>query len=231
MKRCSKCKNFKDLLDFYRDQTAKDGHAGWCKECVLAGHKTHRHLNLEKERADDRAYYARNQEAIRVRDRKYYAQNSAKRRLSREASWARKTPEEKRAAWQAIRRNPLRKLQDAVRSVIRRALAKGPRKSPRKGRAERLLGTSFEDFKTYLESLFWPGMSWDNKAEWQIDHIVPRARFDLSNPEQQAACFNYRNQQPLWKDDNAAKYARLDWTPAESRHVLPMRLLDVEDEF
>jgi len=32
-KRCSKCKQFKPLSEFYKDRSTKDGLARWCKEC------------------------------------------------------------------------------------------------------------------------------------------------------------------------------------------------------
>ena len=52
-------------------------------------------------------------------------------------------------------------------------------------------------------------MSWDNYGEWHIDHIVPCASFDLSDPNQQRICFNFRNLQPLWAKDNQRKQDKL----------------------
>jgi len=54
-------------------------------------------------------------------------------------------------------------------------------------------------------------MSWANRNMWHIDHIVPCARFDLTDPEQQKACFNWKNLQPLWAMENIKKGERL-WT-------------------
>ena len=71
-----------------------------------------------------------------------------------------------------------------------------------------LLGASVTFVKKYLESLFQPGMSWDNYGEWHVDHIIPCASFDLNDPEQQKKCFHYTNLQPLWAADNIAKGAR-----------------------
>lgn len=53
---------------------------------------------------------------------------------------------------------------------------------------------------------FEPGMTWENYGtEWHVDHIVPCSYFDLTDPEQQRICFNYRNLQPLWAKDNLEK--------------------------
>lgn len=68
-----------------------------------------------------------------------------------------------------------------------------------------LLGCSINFLKQHLENKFKPGMSWSNYGQWHIDHIKPCALFDLSIPEQQKICFNYRNLQPLWAKDNLSK--------------------------
>lgn len=70
----------------------------------------------------------------------------------------------------------------------------------------KLLGCSIEFLKGYLESQFKPGMSWDNYGKWEIDHIKPCAKFDLSKPSEQRKCFNYTNLQPLWMKDNRIKH-------------------------
>ena len=79
---------------------------------------------------------------------------------------------------------------------------------------EALLGICADECRKYIEALFVEGMSWD--SDIHIDHIVPCASFNLSDPEQQRACFHYTNLQPLWGPDNLEKSAK--WTPqAEQR--------------
>lgn len=56
-----------------------------------------------------------------------------------------------------------------------------------------LIGCSIDELKIYLEEKFTEGMSWDNYGQWHIDHIRPCCSFDLSDPEQQKECFNYKN--------------------------------------
>ena len=53
-------------------------------------------------------------------------------------------------------------------------------------------------------------MNWENYGVWHIDHIIPCARFDLSDPGQQKICFHYTNLQPMWGEDNLKKGARLN---------------------
>jgi Prasinovirus endonuclease VII len=77
-------------------------------------------------------------------------------------------------------------------------------KSPR---AEQLIGCSMEEFKRHLESLFKPGMAWNNhgRTGWQIDHIRPCSSFNLLDREELMKCFHYTNLQPLWGKENMSK--------------------------
>lgn len=72
----------------------------------------------------------------------------------------------------------------------------------------KLLGCSIPQLQVHLESQFQPGMSWDNYGDWHIDHRLPCASFDLSNPDEQRVCFHHSNLQPLWAADNLSKGPR-----------------------
>ena len=51
-------------------------------------------------------------------------------------------------------------------------------------------------------------MNWDNKGGdngWDIDHIRPCHTFNMSKKEERLVCFNWRNLQPLWAEDNRFK--------------------------
>lgn len=66
------------------------------------------------------------------------------------------------------------------------------------------LGCDIESYRTFIESKFTEGMSWDNYGEWQIDHIIP---IMYQNPtlEEVIARLHWSNTQPLWREENAAK--------------------------
>jgi hypothetical protein len=84
-------------------------------------------------------------------------------------------------------------------------------KGKRAGSAVRDLGCPIAYLKTYLESLFKPGMSWDNYGHksWHVDHIIPLCSFDLSDPEQLKKACHYTNLQPLWATENISKSGKL----------------------
>jgi hypothetical protein len=69
----------------------------------------------------------------------------------------------------------------------------------------KLIGCSIYKLKKYLEKQFKIGMSWDNYGKWHIDHIKPCILFDLSKSSEQRKCFNYKNLQPLWAEENLSK--------------------------
>ena len=74
-----------------------------------------------------------------------------------------------------------------------------------------LLGCSIDEVREHLELLFVDGMSWENYGihGWHIDHIIPCNYFDLTDPEQQKRCFNYKNLQPMWAKDNIKKGTKI----------------------
>ena len=71
---------------------------------------------------------------------------------------------------------------------------------------EEYTGTDIESVACWFQYNFTPEMTWDNHGtEWDIDHVIPVTRWDLSNPEQVDLCFNWKNLSPL-----NSKYNRHD---------------------
>lgn len=96
------------------------------------------------------------------------------------------------------------RIQRSICSRIRNAMAGKTKGFP----SLKLVGVaSWDVLKKYLESKFLPNMTWDNYGThgWHIDHIIPCARFDFTQIEQQKQCFHYSNLQPLWAHDNWIK--------------------------
>ncbi len=88
---------------------------------------------------------------------------------------------------------------------IRLANALARQKATKNGSLEQLLGCEWADFTAHIERQFVEGMSWGNRHLWHIDHIKPCCAFDLTQPNEQAACFHYTNLRPLWAKDNLRK--------------------------
>jgi len=71
-----------------------------------------------------------------------------------------------------------------------------------------LIGCSIDELWNHLESQFKPWMTKKNHGLWHVDHIKACAKFDLTCPEQQRICFNYKNLQPMEAIENIRKGAR-----------------------
>ena len=102
------------------------------------------------------------------------------------------------------RTNPEFKLIHNLRSRLRKALNG---KSRDKG-IMKITGCTMQELSMYLESKFKPGMTWDNYGkEWQIDHMRPLFEFDLTDPEQLKLACNFKNLQPISKEEHKIKSA------------------------
>jgi hypothetical protein len=114
--------------------------------------------------------------------------------------------------------NPLYRTAQKLRQRIGSALGRA------KGSAntESLLGSKVPDVCLYLESLFLPGMNWDNqtKTGWHIDHIIPLSC--AKSEEHLKALCHYTNLRPLWGKENLQKHAKIpSEVPENIRHLLP----------
>lgn len=107
-----------------------------------------------------------------------------------------------------------KKISDKMLNTLRCRISKALKRNQKAFRTQNLLGCSLDELRAYLESLFKPGMNWNNYGtgangkgmkEWHLDHIKPCASFDLSKPEEQQKCFHYSNLQPLWAKENLEK--------------------------
>ena len=102
------------------------------------------------------------------------------------------------------RSSPEFKLIHNLRSRLRKALNG---KSRDKG-ILKITGCSAVELKIHLESKFKLEMTWDNYGEvWHIDHIEPLFKFDLSNSDQLREACNYKNLQPILKEEHKVKSA------------------------
>lgn len=93
---------------------------------------------------------------------------------------------------------------NSINQYLKRTKKPGSRKSTRS-----LIGYEIKDLIVHLESLFEPGMSWENygrsKGCWSIDHIKPQSSFDFELPDQIRECWALLNLRPMWHSLNQAK--------------------------
>ena len=64
MKRCNKCVKEKCLIEFSKDNKAKDGLKGTCRECQKVSKKAYYAANKDKLYASQKAYIEKNKEKV-----------------------------------------------------------------------------------------------------------------------------------------------------------------------
>ena len=113
------------------------------------------------------------------------------------------------AEYMRLKRNtdPAFLVADRLRRRINSALSStGASKS---GRLVDVSGCSVQELVAHIEKQFLPGMTWENRRKWHIDHIVPCSAFDLTDESQQAVAFHYKNLRPVWASSNQRKHAKI----------------------
>lgn len=193
VKECSNCKEKKPYSDFHKHKSNNDGLAYKCKDCIKSTYeeKNKDSIEAKNKKIAQNAERRKTAEYIEARRKRHRA--SDRRRIKARREYSRK----KRSS------DPLYKLGITIRGRIHKAIKKNSKSSSTRD----LLGCSIKHVRKHLESQFKDGMTWNNHGinGWHIDHIIPCASFDLSDPLQQKKCFHYTNLQPLWAIENLIK--------------------------
>jgi hypothetical protein len=145
-----------------------------------------------------REWYGRNKEHVAEYNKK--RQDDPKNRERYRGYW--------RAAMKKRVANPNTQIRHNLRTRIGNVL-RGTNKS---ASTMELIGCTIEELWKHLES----SSSWESwmarenygAGGWDIDHIIPCAKFNLTDPKQQKICFHYTNLQPLEHIANLKKGAR-----------------------
>jgi len=198
---CSKCKIEKDFSEFFNDSTKPSGKASYCKICKSQCQSINR-------KQYDSNYYQKNKLTIIEKVKTYSEINKVKTKLSKKRWKNRNKQKLKYIHNKRLTTDVFYKLKLNLRSRFYHAI-RGNYKS---GSAVKDLGCDISFFKSFIESKFTDGMTWENwgrgmngRKEWQIDHIKPLASFDLTDKKQLQEACHYTNLQPLWAIDNFIK--------------------------
>lgn len=92
---------------------------------------------------------------------------------------------------------------DGVAETIRQAI----RRNGNSPFVQRELGYTIAQLRRHIERQFSKGMTWQAfmAGEIHIDHIRPKASFDLSVHSEWVECWSLSNLRPMWARDNLAK--------------------------
>lgn len=144
----------------------------------------------EKREEYVKGYYQKNKEKILDYSKEYFKDNQEEKQKKNNENYKKRRQED-----------PVFKLRGNIRRGILGILKR--KGFVKKSRTSEILGCSFEEFKTHIESLWEPWMNWDNHGKyngeenygWDIDHIIPQS---LATTEDEIIRLNhYTNLQPL----------------------------------
>ena len=221
---CSKCKENKNICEFGKLKSSKDGYRYFCKKCrnsiektyegdnVLERKKKWRNNNKEKIKNHyqetkqtildyQKKYREENLGKIKERKKKYYNINK-KEILDKNKIYRKNTKNIRNIYEYKNKKNdPIYSLLCGMRSRLCNYLKMCG--ITKKNKTFDIVGCSPEFLKEHLEAQFTDGMSWDNRGEWHIDHIIPLSSAKTED-ELYKLC-HYENLQPLWAEDNLKK--------------------------
>lgn len=189
-KHCNKCNTTKPIDNFSKDSYRKDGYRSHCKSCCSITRKFYNERDdiKQKRQQKSKLYYQENRDIIRKKSKIYEKTNRDKINTRRKE-----------------RRNtdPLYRLSENIRAMIRKSLSRNKQSYI----TTDIIGCSFEEFKLHIEQQFISGMTWENRSEWHLDHIIPIS--SAQTVDDIIRLNHYTNLRPLWAIDNLKKSNKL----------------------
>jgi hypothetical protein len=224
IKVCTKCNLEKDICEFGKLKSSRDGYRYFCKKCRNNIEKTYEGSNVSERKKKwrnnnkekiknhyqetkqtildyQKKYREENLDKIKERGKKYY--NINKKEILDKNKIYRKNTKNIRNIYESKKKknDPIYSLLCGMRSRLCNYLKMcGVTK---RNKTFDIVGCSPQFLKEHLETQFTDGMTWDNRSEWHIDHIIPLSSAKTED-ELYKLC-HYTNLQPLWAEDNLKK--------------------------
>ena len=218
LKFCPTCNQEKNITEFNKNKTRKDGYQRECRNCCHLHHNIHYHLKKSSRLKENikegyKICTSCNQELplnlFKPGKGRFKVGSNCKLCFNQKWNqYQQKTGQNRKHNKLKRQTDPQWKLKANLRGryldALKRHTSGG--KVNKHHSAIELLGCDIEFYKQYLEQQFQPDMTWKNHGVlWEIDHIKPCASFNLIDSKQQQECFHYSNTQPLYYSDNRSK--------------------------
>jgi len=167
------------------------------KDRISNREKEYRQKNKDEINRRQRIYYKENKEKFKEYGQRYRQKHGKEIRIRRKSYRPKIRANERKRYENDINY----KLAGLMRNRIYSVLIGKAKSKP----TMELLGCNIETLKEHLQKQFTDSMSFNNYGKWHVDHIQPCNTFDLTKPEEQKQCFNYKNLRPLWGIDNISR--------------------------
>lgn len=211
-KPCSKCGEFR-LVTEYALNKQTGSYGAECRPCLRERTRQWRKNNPGYASKKSKEWSAKNPEKKAATHKAWIQKNADTHRVKR-AEYYQATKEQRREKKNAYQRQYEKRkreedcnyaLHERISRSVRGCLAGNESKHGR--RWQDLVGYTVEELREHLERQFLKGMTWKNRSEWHIDHIIPLASFKITGadcPEFRAA-WSLGNLRPLWATENIKK--------------------------
>ena len=188
--------NHETILEKRREYVDKN------RDKVLAYMKDWRENNKEWVKESQRRWREENKEKVSESHRRWYLENRDKK-LAKHRQWYENNKDQyNKAVRKRYNADPNVKLAAIIRKNLRRTL-NGDKNAP----TFEEMGYTPEELRIHIEAQFEQGMSWDNRKEWHIDHIIPIS-YLIEQGETDPAVINaLENLRPMWATENLSKGA------------------------
>lgn len=214
---CNKCKEEKEICEFTKDKRNKNGFGYTCKVCHNKHSKLYRNNNQEKitiwkelNKDYNKIYYENNKTSALERKKIWRSNNLEKEKKYRKnynLINLEKIKENRRIKNKIKYDNDfVYRIKQNIRTRINLFLKSNNIKKQNK--TFDIVGCSPEYLKEYLEKQFINGMTWENRNDWHIDHIIPLS--SAKTEEDVIKLCHYTNLQPLWAKDNLIKSNKIE---------------------
>lgn len=212
LKKCGRCKEWKELSDFGNERRTKDKLRHVCKKCNNIDGKRWADANSERIAETAKRWAKANPEKCNEKSKRYREANPEKvrnaQRKCRRASLGKYREYNNEYRRIKTENDPQFKLRCRISSAINKRLKR--RLSSKKGKSTfDFLPYTLEELMAHLENLFIEGMTWQNHGfyGWHIDHKKPESLFNYKNvtDKEFQECWALENLQPLWWYDNLSK--------------------------
>ena len=216
-KKCNKCNVEKGLEEFsFRKDNNK--YRSDCKECQgkqsrIRSKKWYQE-NKEKNYKRSREWIKNHPEERRKYDKKWY-DNNIDKVLAKNARFREEHPEKyleyRKRTYENMRKDPRRKLRKILSSKISTVISNRGDSKNGKSTFNEILPYTVNELIEHLESLFEPGMTWNNyghgEGKWSIDHDIPDSWFEYEDMNDKGfqKSWALENLQPMWANENCKK--------------------------
>jgi len=161
---CAKCKTEKEVLNFDKCTSCKDGIYHTCKNC----RKEYRKEKSKSTNEYNKKYYIKNLD-YQLKRKKTYRENNKELLKAKHHNYKKSR----------FNNDPLFKFITKIRNIIYNSLRTNNNNNTNT-KMYTILGCTPNQFKLHLESQFQPWMDWSNRGKyngqpnygWDIDHII-----------------------------------------------------------